>query len=132
MPVSKAQQRAVDKYVKENYDRIEVKVPKGQKEIIRAHAEARGESVNGFIGRAIDNQMAADNAASRAASELSEGIPLHTLEQRVRRTLYKHNMLIRKKEGTYTVVGGDEPHTFNSFGALLAFADSLENKEDNK
>lgn len=126
MPVSKAQQRAVDKYVKENYDRIEVKVPKGQKEIIRAHAEARGESVNGFIGRAIDNQMEADNAASRAASELSEGIPLHTLEQRVRRTLYKHNMLLRKKEGTYTVVGGDEPHTFNSFGALLAFADSLD------
>ena len=126
MPVSKAQQRAVDRYVKENYDRIEIKAPKGRKAEIKAHAEARGESVNGFIGRAIDNQMEADNAASRAASELSEGIPLHTLEQRVRRTLYKHNMLIRKKEGTYTVVGGDEPHTFNSFGALLAFADSLD------
>ena len=126
MPVSKAQQRAVDRYVKENYDRIEIKAPKGRKAEIKAHAEARGESVNGFIGRAIDNQMEADNAASRAASELSEGIPLHTLEQRVRRTLYKHNMLIRKKGGTYTVVGGDEPHTFNSFGALLAFADSLD------
>ena len=110
----------------ENYDRINLTVPKGQKDVIKAHAEARGESVNGFIGRAIDNQMEADNAASRAASELSEGIPLHTLEQRVRRTLYKHNMLIRKKGGTYTVVGGDEPHTFNSFGALLAFADSLD------
>ena len=126
MPVSKAQQRAVSKYMKENYDVYQIRMPKGQKEIIRAHAEARGESVNGFIGRAIDNQMAADNAASRAATELSEGIPLHTLEQRVRRTLYKHNMLIRKKEGTYTVVGGDEPHTFDSFGALLAFADSLD------
>ena len=126
MPVSKAQQRAVDRYVKENYDRIEIKAPKGRKAEIKAHAEARGESVNGFIGRAIDNQMEADNAASRAASELSEGIPLHTLEQRVRRTLYKHNMLIRKKGGTYTVVGGDEPHTFDSFGALLAFADSLD------
>lgn len=126
MPVSKAQQRAVDRYVKENYDRIEIKVPKGRKAEIQAHAEARGESVNGFIGRAIDNQMAADNAASRAATELSEGVPLHTLEQRVRRTLYKHNMLIRKKEGTYTVVGGDEPHTFDSFGALLAFSDSLD------
>lgn len=126
MPTTKAQQKAVNKYVKDNYDRVLVTMPKGQKEIIRAHAEARGESVNGFIGRAIDNQMAADNAASRAASELSEGVPLHTLEQRVRRTLYKHNMLIRKKGGTYTVVGGDEPHAFDSFGALLAFSDSLD------
>ena len=126
MPVSKAQQKAVNKYMSENYDRINLTVPKGQKDVIKAHAEARGESVNGFIGRAIDNQMAADNAASRAASELSEGIPLHTLEQRVRRTLYKHNMLIRKKGGTYTVVGGDEPHAFDSFGALLAFSDSLD------
>ena len=132
MPASKAQQKATNKWIEKAYDRINLTVPKGQKDVIKAHAEARGESVNGFIGRAIDNQMAADNAASRAASELSEGIPLHTLEQRVRRTLYKHNMLIRKKEGTYTVVGGDEPHTFDSFGALLAFSDSLENKEDNK
>ena len=126
MPASKAQQKATNKWIEKAYDRINLTVPKGQKDVIKAHAEARGESVNGFIGRAIDNQMEADNAASRAASELSEGIPLHTLEQRVRRTLYKHNMLIRKKGGTYTVVGGDEPHTFNSFGALLAFADSLD------
>ena len=126
MPASKAQQKATNKWIEKAYDRINLTVPKGQKDVIKAHAEARGESVNGFIGRAIDNQMAADNAASRAASELSEGIPLHTLEQRVRRTLYKHNMLLRKKEGTYIVVGGDEPHTFNSFGALLAFADSLD------
>ena len=126
MPVSKAQQKAVNKYMSENYDRINLTVPKGQKDVIKAHAEACGESVNGFIGRAIDNQMEADNAAVRAASELSEGVSLHALEQRVRRTLYKHNMLIRKKGGTYTVVGGDEPHTFDTFEALLAFADSLE------
>lgn len=126
MPASKAQQKATNKWIEKAYDRINLTVPKGQKDVIKAHAEARGESVNGFIGRAIDNQMAADNAASRAASELSEGIPLHTLEQRVRRILYKHNMLIRKKGGTYTVVGGDEPHTFDSFGALLAFAESLD------
>ena len=39
MPVSKAQQRAVNKYMSENYDRINLTVPKGQKEIIKAHGE---------------------------------------------------------------------------------------------
>ena len=49
MPVSKAQQKAVNKYMSENYDRINLPVPKGQKEIIKAHAEAHSESVNGFV-----------------------------------------------------------------------------------
>jgi uncharacterized protein (DUF1778 family) len=53
MATSKAQQKAVHKYVKANYDRLEVTVPKGTKAIIKDHAEARGESVNGFINRAI-------------------------------------------------------------------------------
>lgn len=63
MPVSKAQQKAVNKYMSENYDRINLTVPKGQKEAIKAHAERRGESVNGFIGRAISETMERDSAA---------------------------------------------------------------------
>lgn len=66
--VSKAQQKAVHKYVKANYDRMELTVPKGQKEAIKAHAEARGESVNGFVNRAISEAMERDNA-SPVASE---------------------------------------------------------------
>ena len=69
MPASKAQQRAVSKYMKENYDEIKVRVEKGQKDIIKAHAEARGESVNGFIGRAIVETMERDNAARGEATE---------------------------------------------------------------
>lgn len=68
MAVSKAQQASVNKYVKSNYDRINVTMPKGQKDIIKAHAEARGESVNGFVNRAISETMERDNAAP-AASE---------------------------------------------------------------
>ena len=60
MTVSKAQQKAVHKYVKANYDRVELTLPKGKKDVIKAHAEARGESVNAFIGRAIDETMARD------------------------------------------------------------------------
>lgn len=61
MAVSKAQQKAVHKYVKANYDRMELTVPKGQKDTIKAHAEARGESVNGFVNRAIAETMERDN-----------------------------------------------------------------------
>jgi len=58
--VSKAQQKAVNKYVKANYDRINVTMPKGQRDAIKAHAESKGESVNGFINRAITETMERD------------------------------------------------------------------------
>ena len=73
MPASKAQQRAVSKYMKENYDEIKVRVEKGQKEAIKAHAEARGESVNAFVGRAIEETMQRDKAAPGASEGQTEG-----------------------------------------------------------
>lgn len=60
MTVSKAQQRAVNKYMKENYDRVNLTLPKGKKDAIKAHAESRGESLNAFINRAIDEAMERD------------------------------------------------------------------------
>ena len=62
MPASKANQRAVNKYKKNNYDRIEITAPKGRRDEIKAHAEAQGESVNGFINRAISEAMERDGA----------------------------------------------------------------------
>lgn len=60
MPASKAQQKAVSKYMKENYDVYQIRMPKGKKELIKAHADAQGESVNGFINRAVDETMERD------------------------------------------------------------------------
>lgn len=60
MTVSKAQQASVNKYVKANYDRVNVTMPKGKRETIKTHAEARGESVNAFINRAIDEAIERD------------------------------------------------------------------------
>lgn len=60
MAVSKAQQKAVNKYMAANYDRINLTVPKGKKDTIKAHAEARCESVNAFINRAIDETLRRD------------------------------------------------------------------------
>ena len=57
MATTKASQRAVNKYMRENYDRINLTVEKGKKDAIKAHAESKGESVNGFINRAINETM---------------------------------------------------------------------------
>lgn len=44
-------------YNKMNYDRIEIKVPKGKKAVIKETAKAAGQSVNEFINQAIDERM---------------------------------------------------------------------------
>lgn len=50
-------------FISEKYDRINLTVPKGQKEILKVHAEKfDGGSVNAFIQRAIAAQMERDNA----------------------------------------------------------------------
>ena len=75
MPVSKAQQKAVHKYVKANYDRMELTVPKGRKETIQAAASSQGQSVNAYINQAIDERMNRDSAGtvSNAPESPSEG-----------------------------------------------------------
>lgn len=47
-------------YIARTYDRVNLTLPKGKKEEIKEHAERRGESVNGFINRAIDGQIERD------------------------------------------------------------------------
>lgn len=68
--MGKASTRAHNKYIAKAYDRINLTVPKGKKETIQAHAEAQGESVNGFINRAIDHQISQDRL--RGVSEAPE------------------------------------------------------------
>lgn len=49
-----------NKYNAKAYDRINLTVNKGKKELIKAHAEQQGESTNSFINRAIDETMERD------------------------------------------------------------------------
>ena len=51
-----------NQWQKENVDRVNLVMAKGRKEIIKAHADSKGESVNGFINRAITEAMERDNA----------------------------------------------------------------------
>lgn len=61
MAISEARQRANAKYNKKAYDRLEMKVAKGRKAEILTHAEKQGESLNKFLNRAVENQIALDN-----------------------------------------------------------------------
>ena len=50
-----------NKYIAENYERINLNVPAGDKAIIKAHADIfDGGSINGFIKRAIKETMQRD------------------------------------------------------------------------
>ena len=75
MPVSEAQKKASVKYL-EKLDEVRIRMPKGRKDIIKAHAEAQGESVNGFINRAIDHQISQDRrkGPSEALQDPSGGL----------------------------------------------------------
>ena len=57
MAISKANQRAVNKYVKNNYDQINVTFPKGTREQLKTNADANNESVNGYITRLVFADM---------------------------------------------------------------------------
>ena len=91
MAVSKSQQKAVHKYVKANYDRMELTVPKGRKDTIKARADAQGQSVNAYINAAIEGRMAQEDmgeasgislppstikAAQEAAGAAGEAVPV--------------------------------------------------------
>lgn len=64
---TEALKKAQQKYM-EKFSVARVRMDREKYEAVQAHAEARGESVNGFINRAIDETMERDNAAP-AASE---------------------------------------------------------------
>ena len=61
---SAAQQRAVHKYVKNNYDRLELSVPKGEKATIQQAAKQAWQSVNAYIYEAVCARMQQENAMS--------------------------------------------------------------------
>ena len=84
MPVSKAQQKAVNKYMAEKYDRINLVVPKGRREELRAKADAAGKSLNSYLVGLIKGEAPqyitpealdkATQAAQAAGEELTDWI----------------------------------------------------------
>lgn len=57
---TEAQKRAIKKYFQETVEEFKVRVRKGQKAEIKAHADAMNESLNAFVLRAIAEAMERD------------------------------------------------------------------------
>ena len=60
MSVSEAQKKATAKYERQNYDKVLLRLDKGERETIKEHAQNMGESTNEFIKRAIKITMESD------------------------------------------------------------------------
>lgn len=61
MSISEARRRANDKW-REKFELIQFRVPKGKKQVLQEHAAQRGESLNGFLNRVVDQALSADDA----------------------------------------------------------------------
>ena len=64
-----AQKRAQKTYM-DKFAVARVRMEKGMYEEIKAHAKARGESVNAFVVRAVSETMERDNANKKRAGSL--------------------------------------------------------------
>ena len=73
MAYTKATMKAVDKYVRNNYDSFLVRVPKGRKEEIELFAKERGESVNGLMNLLIREAMQKSEDEWKRTSEEQPG-----------------------------------------------------------
>ncbi len=60
MAMSEARKKANEKYNAKAYDQIKTLVKKGQREQIKAYAEKRGMSLNGYINKLIADDMGAE------------------------------------------------------------------------
>ncbi len=63
------------KYNEKAYDRIQLVVKKGKKNEIKAFAESRGYTVNGFVNEAIDEKMRRDEPAQNGAGSAKTDEP---------------------------------------------------------
>ena len=69
---TEAQKKAQQKYM-EKFVRVEIRMDSDKRLAMQAYAEARSESVNGFINRAITETMERDNGAPAASEGQGDG-----------------------------------------------------------
>lgn len=56
-PKTKTNAQIKNDYAKKTYDDIRLQVKKGEKDIIKAYAESKGMSLNGYINKLIKDDM---------------------------------------------------------------------------
>ena len=56
MPKYESQNKALQNYAKQNYERLIIQVPKGMKEEIKKQADAAGTSINRYVLEAVEQR----------------------------------------------------------------------------
>ena len=69
MATTKAQQKAVNKYMRENYDRLNIIIPKGYKEVVNTYAKQRGETINGLVNSLLRTELGISEAEWKQGSK---------------------------------------------------------------
>ena len=68
-----------NKFIEKAYDRVNLTMPKGQKETVRQFAESQGLSLNGYINKLIAEDMNGHQSETQSAGadtlEVSEAVP---------------------------------------------------------
>ena len=75
MPASKAQIKATNKYNAANYDSLRIVIPKGQKQAVEAHAQGKGQSVNGLVNALLRADMGLTEDEWKQAPEDAKKAP---------------------------------------------------------
>lgn len=63
--MGKASTKAQNKYIAKAYDRVNLTMPKGKKDLVQAQAATLGVSVNSYINAAIDEKIERDNCETK-------------------------------------------------------------------
>ena len=69
MSLSEKKRKSNDKYLRDHYQRLAVSYPKAYVEKIRTAATAKGETLAGFVKRAIDMRLAEDPEGNDAPGQ---------------------------------------------------------------
>jgi len=96
MPVSRAQQKATAKYESKVYDKTLLRLPKGKLEEIKGFLVGKGESVNGFINRAISETIQRDTGAPTDAQQPAAQVAETTQDGRQLLEVYGYDPLAEK------------------------------------
>ncbi|MCL1987019.1 MAG: hypothetical protein FWG64_03485 [Firmicutes bacterium] len=84
MPITEAQKKATLKYRAKTYDKFMLEFPKGEREPLKEHASSRGESLAGFIKRAIKETIERDNAPQQAKTAVKNTQKLQEIKNAIK------------------------------------------------
>lgn len=127
MAIKPSQRKAVAKYNASNYDRVELRLPKGRKAEVEQHAQSVGETINGYVNGLIREDMGIPDNEWGKESDMKTSAQL-------RRVLGEHGYSLKKKhrgaDSWCIVESGTEVHVAGFDGGWDAPGLTLEEVQE--